>query len=163
MAHRNTEPTDEEIAAVLAAISPDGWDRLWRAVDELDGVQGGSSALVHWAGGEQVGTTMVRGVEKPVHLMPYAVYSDAVNRLVRQLYELQLVTTFNWPEWEGTDRYRSGRDLAEAPVADAVRLITAVVRSDRFCDGAIATAIEDGTLPAALRRLRQWHDGQRGT
>ena len=162
MGYRNADPTDEEIAALLAAISPEDWSRLWQAVDELNDVQGGSSGLLRWAGGEQAGTTMVHGVETPVHQVPYAVYSDTVNRLVRHLYELRLVTPFNWPEWAGTARYRTGRDLAGAPVADAVRLITAVVRADRFYDGAIAASIEDGTLPAALRRLRDWHGREGG-
>jgi len=33
-------------------------------------------------------------------------------------------------------------------------MITAIVRSERFCDGAIESAWRDGTLPAALVRLR---------
>ena len=159
MANRPTHPTDDEIDAILAAIPPDRWAGLWRAVDRLPDVAGSPSGLVRWAGGEQVGTTMVRGVETPVHHGHYAVYSDALNAVVRQLYELGIVTSFNWPEWDGVERYRFGHGLVSAPVADVVRLITAVIRSDRFTDGAIAAAIEDGTLPAALRRLREWYEG----
>ena len=56
--------------------------------------------------------------------------------------------------WDGLDHYRSGERLADAPVADAVRMITAIVRSERFCDGAIESAWCDGRFPAALARLR---------
>jgi uncharacterized linocin/CFP29 family protein len=158
MGYRNADPTDTEIAALLDAIPPDGWAGLWQAVDELGDVQSTTSELVHWEGGDRVGATVAGRVEAPVDQKHYAVYSDPLNRLVRQLYELRLVTSLNWPEWDGTERYRAGRGLDTAPLADAVRLITAVVRSDRFCDGAIAVAIEDGTLPAALSRLRAQYD-----
>ncbi|MEV6323868.1 DUF6508 domain-containing protein [Nocardia sp. NPDC051787] len=47
-----------------------------------------------------------------------------------------------------------------APVADAARMLTAVVRAERFCDGAILAALRDGTLPAALQRLRIWYQQQ---
>ena len=157
MAHSHTDPTDEDIERRLLDVAPDGWRRLWSFVDQL----GGDVDLMRWAGGDQVGTTVVNGVETPVRQVPYSIYSDAVNGLVRQLYDLNLVVPFNWPEWDGTRRYRAGRGLDEAPVADAVRVITAVIRADRFSDGAVAAAIEDGTLTAALRRLRLWQDDDR--
>jgi len=33
---------------------------------------------------------------------------------------------------------------------DAVRAVTAIVRSDRFSEGSFASHLEDGTLPALL-------------
>jgi hypothetical protein len=157
MTTKPTDPTDAEIEALLAAIPAEEWSGLWDAVDRLVEVSGAEGGLVHWAGGGQVGTTMVRGVETPVYQVHYAVHSNALNHVVRRLYELRLVTSLNWPEWDGIERYRQGRGVDRAPVADAVRLITAVIRSDRFSEGAIVAAVEDGTLPAALRRLRDWY------
>jgi hypothetical protein len=65
---------------------------------------------------------------------------------------------FNWPEWDGVKRYRGPSALDTAPVADAVRMATAIVRADRFSEGTIGATLEDRTLLAALRRLRRWHD-----
>lgn len=157
MTTKPTDPTDAEIEALLAAIPADAWAGLWDAVDRLVEVSGTEGGLVRWAGGEQVGTTMVRGAETPVYRVHYAIHSSALNRVVRRLYEMDLVTSLNWPEWDGVARYHRGRGIDRAPVADAVRLITAVIRSDRFSDGAIVAAVEDGTLPAALGRLRDWY------
>lgn len=162
MTTKPTDPTDEDIEALLAAIPAEEWRALWEAVDRLDEAARTERGLMHWAGGEQVGTTMVRGVETPVYQQHYAIYSNALNRVVGRLYDLDLVTSLNWPAWDGTERYQQGRGIDGAPVGDAVRLITAVIRSDRFSDGAIVAAIEDGTLPAALRRLRDWY-GSRAT
>lgn len=55
--------------------------------------------------------------------------------------------------WDGSRRYPRGVGLAEAPVADAMRLVTVIVRGERFCDGTIAKAIDDGSLVAAAERI----------
>jgi hypothetical protein len=148
-------PADAEIENVLATVPPDRWEAIWSAWDEV----AKDTEPLHWEGGEQVGVHVVDGVEKPVLQMPYAVYSPAVERLRGALGAI--VVPFAWPQWEGVSRYRGGREVAAAPVADAVRLITAVLRSERFTDGSIAGAIEDGTLGAAVQRLRRWLDEQR--
>lgn len=46
-----------------------------------------------------------------------------------------------------------GVGLAQAPVAEAMRLVTVIVCGERFSDGAIAKAIEDGSLLTAAKRI----------
>ena len=53
----------------------------------------------------------------------------------------------------GLLRHRGGRGMDDAPVEDAVRMATAVLRSERFSDGSIEGALRDGTLQAAVRRV----------
>jgi hypothetical protein len=113
---------------------------------------------VRWGGGDQVDTTVVDGVEQQVLQMPYAVYSSAVNRVVQALYDPDAIVSFDWSEWDGVKWYRGGGGLDAAPVADAVRIATAIVRTDRFVEGALGAALDDGSFPAALSRLRQWYE-----
>lgn len=54
--------------------------------------------------------------------------------------------------------YQEARGLDEAHVADAARLATTFVRRERFCDGTIQKALENGALPAILARLRRWFE-----
>ena len=150
------EPTDAEIETRLRAVAPAYREAMWSALaDVLD-----EDEHLHWEGGQQVGVRVVDGEERPVTQMPYAVYSAAADRLRVALGAL--VVPFAWPDWDGVHRYRGGQGLAEAPVADAVRMIIAVLRSERFSDGSIAGAIEDDTLPAAVRRVRAWYEAQGG-
>ncbi len=151
------DPTNAAIEATLRAAPPERWRDLWAAVDEL----AGHSEHVRWGGGEQVDTTVVEGVERPVVTVPYAVYSDAVHRTIQSLYALGAVVAFDWPAWEGVDRYRGDRELDAATVAHAVRMVTAIIRADRFCEGTIAATLDDGTFLAALRRLRRWYEDER--
>jgi Family of unknown function (DUF6508) len=150
----SADPTDVDIEAILRAAQVERWRDLWAAVEDLET----ESQHVHWGGGQQVDTTFVDGVERPVFQMPYAVYSDQVNRAIQALYDLGAIVPFNWPDWDGIERYRTGRGLDTAPVADAIRLATAIVRADRFAEGTIASTLDDGSFIAALRRLRQWYE-----
>ena len=144
------EPTDEEIAAALATKPAERWQRLFDLADGLSP----EKQEVRWDGG---GTN-----EEGVITLSHPVYSETVHAIVESLYELGVIVSFNWPEWHQTSTlFPDATGLMEAPVADAARLATTVVRGERFGDGAIQQAIESGALLAILNRLRRWFETER--
>jgi hypothetical protein len=147
----SNEPTDDEIEAKLRAVPGERWDELWSAIEEVED----EGEHTTWGGGEQV-MRVIDGVEAPVTTMPYAIYSEAVERLRGAIGHAGLVVPFGWMDWDGLQRYRSSRSMEGAPVADALRLVTAIVRSERFSDGSIGGALDSGLLLTALGRIRRW-------
>lgn len=149
---------DSAIEQRLRAIPADLWHALWAAVDEMNvGAETGT-----WSGGDPTATSVDSGVPQTVMSMPYVTYSDAVNRVVAALYDAGVIVVFNWPEWEGLERCRGHALLEHGKVADAVRMLTAIVRAERFSEGSIAMALEDGTFESALARIRRWHSSDDG-
>ena len=146
--------TDEEVERILLAAPEDRWSDLSAAVTALDAEPDHG----RWAGGEPVGTATVDGVERAVLQMPYVVYREAVHEVIRCVYALGASPPFDWRSWDGLSRYPQGRGLDVAPVAESVRMVTAIVRADRFSEGTILVSLDDGTLHAAISRLRRWHD-----
>ena len=69
------------------------------------------------------------------------------------------VTPFDWGAWLGTPEGRSlSTDpgaIANADIAALGHLLTALVRSERFGDGTLASAHERGILTAIMRRAVQ--------
>lgn len=128
------------------------WTALFAAVDRV----AAEADHAVWRGGQQTGTTTVDGEERPVFQTPHPEYSEAVRALVDAIGDAGLIVPFDWMVWEGRARYQGGAGIDLAPPRDAVRLITSVLRSERFVDGAIGRAIDDGTLLAAVDRLRRW-------
>jgi hypothetical protein len=140
-----SDPSDLEIQAAMAGQPAGLWQELFAAVDLLDA----GASQVQWTGTARPADGMM--------FLPHPVYSPAVQSIEGLLYELQVIVPFDWMAWDQV-RYADGDGPVGAPVADAARLATAVVRGERFCDGTIAQALSDGTLSAALARRRQWFD-----
>lgn len=101
---------------------------------------------------------MVDGEERQVFTAPYVRYSEAVNEIVSLLDRIGAVHPFDWSGWESAERYRRPGALRAAPVADAAGMATVIVRRDRFCEGAIASAVDDGTFTSVVERLLRWYD-----
>lgn len=97
--------------------------------------------------------------EDGAYSMSYPLYGRDVHQ-VMAAFDGGPLTDFNYME---TARAQLGEDLpyyakSVAPRADealVVALITGIFRSERFCDGAIAEALKDGTLAALLDRLME--------
>ena len=67
-----------------------------------------------------------------------------------------LLEVFDWPSWVATDEAKqlyADRDvLAAATPAQLSKLVTALIRSERFNDGELAAAFESGLMAAIARR-----------
>ncbi|MGH8951174.1 MAG: DUF6508 domain-containing protein [Acidimicrobiia bacterium] len=154
MPHFDDTSVDAEIAAALARGRDEDWKSLWNAVDDL--VE--EATFANWTGADVVGTTIVDGEERPIHQVPYPVYAASVERVRECVGALGLIVPFDWMNWDGVIRYQQNPTaLATAPVGDAVRLLTAIQRAERFGDGNIEGALNSGLMQAALARLRTWY------
>lgn len=145
------EPTDATIEEILRATSPERWEALWVATDAVLAEE----EHVTWGGGE---TTMLDAEGRPLIEWPYAIYSDAVERMRTCLDEVGAIVPFNLSKWDRANSFLGEHAFDAASVADAVRMVTAILRAERFSEGTIDSKLRDGTMPAALRRIRRWHD-----
>jgi hypothetical protein len=130
-------PTDEAIEAALATAPEAAWAALRGALDELEALDASGAPHGEWVGG-------------------WMETSEAVRAAAAAAAGVGAVVVFAWPDWPEIDRYRRPEAFEGAPVADVARMVTAMVRSDRFTEGSLAGAADDGLLQAALRRLVEW-------
>jgi hypothetical protein len=84
--------------------------------------------------------------------------SDEAQAFVAEMYDLGWVYEFDWGRWLGSEagrRLSSGPEaVTSATAADLAKLLTAIIRSERFSDGSIAGAFESGLLLAICRRAQ---------
>jgi hypothetical protein len=68
-----------------------------------------------------------------------------------------VIADFDWGAWdEGREALNSPgwREwIAAASADDLARVLTALLRSERFCEGSLASAFDAGVLAAVLRRM----------
>lgn len=90
--------------------------------------------------------------------MPYSVLDPLINEFVSLWYEKDLVLLFDWASWqEGRDWYANDNDgkYETLDTETALKLLTAVIRNNRFNEGALLNAFESGVFPKIIDKLVQ--------
>lgn len=89
--------------------------------------------------------------------MPFVSYSDEVTSFVEAAYKRRwIMKDFNWGEWASTDEATELRDnaasLEMASPDQLAKLLTTLIRQDRFVEGALINAFESGLMLGIVRR-----------
>jgi hypothetical protein len=93
-----------------------------------------------------------------VWTMPFARLSEASRAFVRCLQTEGVVAPFEWPRWmrlRGRELLADPELLHRSSLEDCRRLLAAVVRGDRFSEGAILRALEEGNIDRVLQRIQE--------
>jgi hypothetical protein len=96
-------------------------------------------------------------IEKGVFEFPHNEKARVVSKFIQISYDMGIVIDFRWMEWD------EGRELASGDIANIYKqdlttlckLITANIRSDRFCDGAMGEFFQCGLGLAILKRIEE--------
>lgn len=88
--------------------------------------------------------------------MPFYNFSDDAMRFIEVCYEFKWVRSFDWGEWmasEEATRLRDDPTAIETATPDQLqRVLTTLIRQERFVDGALGSAYESGLLMRILQR-----------
>ena len=95
--------------------------------------------------------------ESGMMVLPHYSLSDSAHSFVRMAYDMGWVLLdYAWPAWKGTDEAISLRDdpvaLAAATPEQLARLLTVLIRQDRYIEGALGSAYKSGLLTGIVRR-----------
>lgn len=91
-----------------------------------------------------------------VLVMPWVEQYPLIQDFVSFMYENDLVVKFRWTEWqEGRDWYALDDESKydKLGVETVLKLLTAVIRNDRFNEGALISAFEVGIFPRIINIL----------
>jgi hypothetical protein len=114
----------------------------------LDALERPDFSVGEWDGGRRD----ARGVIQ----MPYVERSDEAQRFVSDVAGAGWVYPFDWAAWAATPAARAllaePARVAAAQPDDLARLLTTIVRGDRFSEGTLLHAHESGLLAAIARR-----------
>jgi hypothetical protein len=146
-ARPRSDTKNAELKALLLQSTPAAVKQLRDAIELVKRLITEGRPVVGWSPMAGDGSTA-----HPV-VLSYPEYGEGIDQLIAALLAVNAQPVFDWMRWDGSRRYPGGGGLAQAPVADAMRLVTVIVRGERFCDGTIAKAIEDGSLLASAERI----------
>ena len=138
------DATEESVKA-FSELSDETWEQF---VDINNRVQSHEGSWGKTQGGETD--------EKGVIQMPYSVPDPLVSEFVTFMYVYELVVSFDWSAWdEGREWYKNSNEskYEALDIPTALKLLTAVMRNDRFNEGALVSAFESGDFPKIINKL----------
>jgi len=137
--------TTRDSVKTFSELSDETWEQF---VDINNRVQSHEGSWGKTQGGETD--------ENGVIQMPYSVPDPLVSEFVAFMYENELVVSFDWSAWnEGREWYKNNSEskYETLDIPTALKLLTAVMRNDRFSDGALVGAFESGEFPKLINTL----------
>lgn len=96
--------------------------------------------------------------EDGVLQLPWVELSGDLRRFVATLYGQGAIVVFDWASWAHSTGARLADDpgaLARADIDDLRRLLTAIVRQDRFSEGSLLGAFDSGLIVRILERVAE--------
>jgi hypothetical protein len=93
--------------------------------------------------------------EDGVYTLPYISYAPWVDEILRVVYDFDLIAT-EYISILDDSNIKSSDDISDFTLLSkdvTLAVLTRIFRSERFCEGAIQAAIEDGSLKQTIKRL----------
>ncbi len=90
-------------------------------------------------------------------ILPSYIEASIVNDFMEVVYDIPIIIDFNWARWDEGRKIASDEtfDFDTIDIPTKCKLITAFVRNDRFCDGALAGAFQRGTILKILKSIQR--------
>jgi len=127
----------------------------WRPLLELIPKIESASKFGEWSGGKTD--------EKGISQFPYCIAAQVVSQFLQIVYRLPTIINFDWGAWKKGRKMASdeGFDFDTIDLPTKCKLITAIVRNDRFCEGALVCAFESGLMLKILKSMEKQITGAR--
>jgi hypothetical protein len=92
--------------------------------------------------------------------IPYWQSSSLADEFIKMTYDTGWVSgDIDWPKWMNTDEakafFANPATITTATAEQLQLLLTTIIRSDRFCEGAMLQAFQDGLILAAADRANR--------
>ncbi len=90
-------------------------------------------------------------------ILPLSVEAQIVSEFREIVYQIPIMIDFDWSGWdEGRKMAKDEHfDYDSVDIPTKCKVITAFVRNDRFCEGALASAFQRGTILKILKSIER--------
>ncbi len=127
----------------LKTIQADQWEKLFDLLPDINKAK-------------DFGEIEFNDQKNLIKHLPYWKNSEIVNKFIDTVYNLNIIPAFDWTNWEGGKLIlrNSEQDFEQFDKVTLCKLLTVIIRTDRFCDGFLNTNFENNTIPKILESLK---------
>lgn len=133
------------ISLTIKRISKKDWEKLFKLIPEIEKTKDfvESGGIVDDPSNPE-GFMITPIIEKKI-----------VWDLEKTLDKLNLLIAFNWADWDEGREIASKQDFENKDTITLLKLISAFIRNNRFCDGALAARFEDRSIEIILNEIKK--------
>lgn len=94
--------------------------------------------------------------ESGANTFPWVEQNELEQEFVQFMYDKDLVINFDWVHWQEGREWFALNDDSKYENLDgetALKLLTTIIRNDRFLNGALAQAFKNGSIPKIINKL----------
>lgn len=136
---------NQEIVEKINAFTEQDWAELENLYNRLNSHTGSFSEM---GGGQEIKPNVIE--------MPYTIEKPIVVEARQFFLNKQLIVPYDWSHWEeGKAMFRVKEDdrFIGINLVDVIKLFIAIIRNDRFADGAWADLFENGDGQRLFKRF----------
>lgn len=133
------------IESHLASLSKDDWDKLFSLIPKIQSTD-------NFVNDDRISDNKIDGdtfLIHPINTAPIVYDFETV------MYDLDLVIDFDWGSWDGGREIASKGSFEGLGSVTLLKLLTAFIRNNLFCDGALSDRFKDGTVLKILKELKR--------
>ncbi len=143
--NRNMVIDEKDCEGKIAALTHQDWKPLLALIPEIEN----TSKFGEWSG--------ETADEEGVLQFPYCAPATVVSRFLEVVYAIPIIISFDWGSWDEGRKMASDKtiDFDSTDLVAKCKLITAIVRNDRYCEGALVSAFESGLIVKILKSIEK--------
>lgn len=94
--------------------------------------------------------------ENSLIFMAYYEPDKTISQFLHIVYDMPIIISFDWPKWDEGRKMARDEDFNfdTVDIPTKCKLITAIVRNDRFCDGALFNTFKSGMMLKILKSIK---------
>jgi ADP-ribosyl-[dinitrogen reductase] hydrolase len=134
----------EKLQEHLRTLTTNDWNRLFSLLPEIETTK----KFGEVKGGEEL--------ENGSFTFPYWSSSEIVDKVFDLIHELGIVPTFDWTSWADGKSILNDQDFnySNLDTITLCKLLTTIVRADRFNDGFFVLNFENGAIPKIIKAIK---------
>jgi len=134
-----------DISKVINELSLKDWERVFKLIPEIEKTKDfiKSGGVVDDPNNPE-GFMITPIIEKKI-----------VWDFVETLDELNLLIAFNWSKWDEGRKIASRQGFENQDTVTLLKLISAFIRNNRFCDGALAEKFNNKSIEKILKQIKK--------
>jgi hypothetical protein len=137
--------TEDNYLERINLYTESDWKPLFDLIPSIENTE----EFGKWAGGEKD--------KDGVFSLPYMDADEIVNEFHQLVYNIPVIISFDWGSWDEGRRIAGDEnfDFDTIDIPEKCKIITAIVRNDRYCEGALVSAFESGLILKILKSVER--------